>query len=66
MSEDVKNKENKKDNKIGLKLYVFIFLIVYVILQIGFTGLTVKLSHHHSFLRFQQTDTCDTVKVLLH
>lgn len=39
MSEDVKNKENKKDNKIGLKLYVFIFLIVYVILQIGFTGL---------------------------
>ena len=39
MSEDVKNKENKKDNKIGLKLYVFIFWIVYVILQIGFTGL---------------------------
>lgn len=39
MSEEVKNKENKKDNKIGLKLYVFIFFIVYSILQIGFTGL---------------------------
>lgn len=39
MSEDVRNKENKKDNKIGLKLYVFIFFIVYSILQIGFTGL---------------------------
>lgn len=39
MSEEVKKDDNKKDNKIGFKIYVFIFLLIYAILQIGFTGL---------------------------
>ena len=36
---DIEKEENKNNKMIGIKLYVVLFLIIYALLQIGFSGL---------------------------